>query len=45
MPEITRIQINDSHAYLYEHPEASAGARGALLKRTFAADPFRQLGG
>lgn len=32
MPEITLVQINDSHAYLYEHPEAFATGRGTVYR-------------
>ncbi|RCN58636.1 bifunctional metallophosphatase/5'-nucleotidase [Acidiferrobacter thiooxydans] len=32
MAEITLVQINDSHAYLYEHPEAFAGAGGTVYR-------------
>ncbi len=32
MPEMTLVQINDSHAYLYEHPEAFASAGGTVYR-------------
>lgn len=31
MPEITLVQINDSYAYLYEHPEAFATVEGTSI--------------
>lgn len=36
MSEVTLVQINDSHAYLYDHPEAFSGPHGTV---------YRQAGG